>query len=47
MDRTQLYAALVDLCQEFGTTTGHTYDLLNAAIDSIVAEPEPNVGINV
>lgn len=31
----QLYAALVALCQEYGRTTEATYDLLRSAVESI------------
>lgn len=41
MTRTELYAALVGLCQYFGTTTDATYDLLNSAIDSIRPDGSP------
>lgn len=35
MTRDQLYEALVRLCQDYGTTTSATYELLHEAIDSI------------
>jgi hypothetical protein len=35
MTRDELYAALVRLCQDYGYTTDHTYDLLDLAINSI------------
>jgi hypothetical protein len=35
MTETELYEALVRLCQEYGVTTDATYELLHSAIDSI------------
>ena len=40
MTEQQLYQALVDLCQQFGFTTGHTYDLLHRVVDSIQRDTE-------
>lgn len=38
MTREQLYQALVDLCQQYGTTTEATYEALHSAVDSIPDE---------
>jgi len=35
-----LYDALVELCQQYGMTTEHTYDLLRSAVDSIVVDQD-------
>lgn len=34
----ELYAAIVRLCQEYGYTSEHTYDLIQNVIDSIDTE---------
>lgn len=39
MASTELYDALVRTCQQYGTTTAETYQLLHAAVDSIESEP--------
>ncbi len=36
--REELYNALVELCQQYGFTTEHTYELLHSAVDSITQE---------
>ena len=38
MTKRDLYDGLVRLCQEYGFTTGATYDHLHDAIESIVAD---------
>jgi hypothetical protein len=38
--RQQLYRAIVDLLQEHGFTTEHTYDLVHQAIDSVSVDVE-------
>lgn len=40
MTRDELYGGLVRLCQAYGFTTGHTYDLLHEAVESIITDPE-------
>ena len=43
LDNQQLYNGIVDLCQERGFTTEHTYDLIHQVVESIFTEPdEPN-----
>jgi hypothetical protein len=42
--REDLYDGLLILCQDYGFTTEHTHDLLNAVIDSILdSEPEEEI----
>ncbi len=36
----ELYTALVRLCQEYGTTTSATYELLHSAVDTITANDD-------
>ena len=33
----ELYGALVVLCQQYGVTTGATYDLLHEVVASVIA----------
>ena len=40
-DKTELYSALVAVCQQYGFTTEATYEALNSAVNSIVAD-DPN-----
>lgn len=37
---TDLYRRMVDLCQEYGTTTDATVDLINSVIESIIFNEE-------
>ncbi len=40
MNKQELYSALVNLCQQFGSTTEATYNLLHEAIESIYGDDD-------
>jgi hypothetical protein len=44
--REELYDAIVLLCQDYGFTTSHTYELISDVIDSIQLDDEGDEDYN-